>query len=372
MNNTPAPYKLVLVLQDLEFGGTQRYALNLLQHLDRSLFTPELWVLRGGEDMARIAQRTEVRIKWFSKSSWVTPLALLRFFVYLAGHRPVVLYPLTVVPNIWARIFGSLLGVPVIISSYRNLIAHQYERVLWPLSTHIICNAAAIRDKLIQKHHVKVERISVVPNGVDTALFQPDYAKQASQPTLIYAGRLVAQKDPLTLLDCFRIVQQTIPQVKMLIIGNGPLRPHLESYIKQQCLTQQVTITSGTIDIRNHLQQAWVFLLSSLYEGSPNILIEAMACGLPVISTRTKGIPELIEHGVNGFMVPPGDSERMAALTIQLLQDGNARAEMGRRARIKAVSNHNLEKCVRLTETNPVEPARLFPTIEKHYCRNFV
>lgn len=345
-----APYKLVLVLQDLEFGGTQRYALNLLQHIDRTLFEPELWVLRGGEDMSLIAEQTGVKIQWFSKNSWVTPSALYRFFHYLASNKPMFLYSLTVVPNIWARIFGRILSVPIIISSYRNLVAKQYESILWPLSTHIICNAEVIRLKLIKKHRVRENRISVVSNGVDTDYFFPDYTKQSSLPTIMYAGRLVKQKDLLTLLDSFRIIQQKIPDAKLLIIGNGNERRHLEHFVRQHSLEKQVSLIAGTMDIREYMQRAQVFLLSSLYEGSPNILIEAMACGLPVVATRTSGIPELIEHGVNGYLVSPGDFKSMAEVTIRLLQKNNIREEIGKKARNRVMASHELEKCVRMTE----------------------
>ena len=350
MNNKQPPHKIVFVLQDLEFGGTQRYVLNLLQHLDKTIFVSELWVLRGGRDMAKIAEKTGVKIKWFSKGSWVTPSALYRFFFYLAANRPTYLYPLTVVPNVWARIFGSLLRVPIIISSYRNLVAHQYEWLLWPLSTHIICNAEAVRHKLIRKYRVKESKISVIPNGVDTDYFSPNFTKLVSPPIIIYIGRLVDQKDPLTLLESFRNIKQKIPDAQLLVVGNGPLRSLLKSFIKHHQMNQHISLVAGTTDIRKYLHQAQVFLLPSLYEGSPNIVIEAMACGLPVVATNTSGIPELIEHGINGYLVQPRDSKKMAKWTIRLLQNKDIREKMGENARKRVVKNHNIGLRVRQTE----------------------
>ena len=344
------PYKIVLVLQDLEFGGTQRYALNLIRHLDRSLFEPELWVLRGGDDMTEIARKTGVRIRWFSRSTWVTPAALLRLLYRLGKNRPVYLYPLTVVPNIWARLFGSLFRVPFIISSYRNLVARQYESLLWPLSTHIICNAEAIREKLIKTHKTDPKKISVIPNGVDTDHFHPCHEKQSSPPTIVYGGRLVKQKDPLTLLKAFKRIQQVIPETRLQVIGNGPMAPLVEHYTRKNGLEGKVSLIAGTTDIRDYLQQARLFLLPSRYEGSPNILIEAMACGLPAVATKTSGIPELIEHGVNGYMVPIGDFQKMAECVVQLLENDEDRIKMGTEARKRVIKSHSLRACVRKTE----------------------
>lgn len=350
MSNISPPYKLVIVLQDLEFGGTQRYAVNLLQHLDRSLFDPELWVLRGGMDMAPLAEQTGTPVRWFSANSWVTPFALYRFFYALLRNKPTFLYPLTVVPNIWARIFGALLGVPVIISSYRNLYANQYERLLWPLSSHIICNAEAIRAKLVEKHGVQESRISVVPNGVDTDFFTPDSTQVFTSPTILYAGRLVKQKDPLMLLEAFCLIHKVMPDAKLLIVGNGSLRVQLDQFIKHHSLEKHVSLIRGTVDIEKYMQQASIFLLPSLYEGSPNILVEALACGVPVVATRTSGIPELVEHGMNGYLVSPGDAKSMAEFSVRLLCDNSLRNAMAAQARARVIKHHNLEDCVRLTE----------------------
>ncbi len=127
--------KLAVLLQDLEFGGTQRYAVNLLKHLDRGLFEPELWVLRGGDDMLPLARATGSEIVRFSQASWVDAKALAGLFLRLTRSTPDVLYTLTVVPNIWGRLFGCIARVPAIVTSLRNGIARQHERWLWRLSS---------------------------------------------------------------------------------------------------------------------------------------------------------------------------------------------------------------------------------------------
>ena len=351
MSSLSPPYKIVVVLQDLEFGGTQRYALNLLLHMDKKLFDPELWVLRGGDDMLSFAQKTGVPVHRFSASGWVTPLALLRFFRALVKHKPVYLYPLTVVPNIWGRLFGRILKVPVIVSSYRNLYARQYESLLHNFSSHIICNSKAIEQKLLQQHKVDINKISVVVNGVDSNYFLPDPGQRAHPPLLLFAGRLVPQKDPLTLLKAFYTIVQTVPEAKLVLAGNGSLRSQLEQFIEAHSLEKSVSLLPGTAEIRTLMQQASLFLLPSLYEGSPNILIEAMACELPVVATRASGVPELIEHGVNGHLVAIGDHVAMANAVLELLQNQRLRGKMGRAARKKVENEHELAACVRATES---------------------
>lgn len=350
MNDISPPHKLVIVLQDLEFGGTQRYAINLLQYIDRSLFDPELWVLRGGMDMAPLAREAGVQIRWFSKSSWVTPIALYRFLLCLVCNKPTFLYPLTVVPNIWARIFGRLSGISYIISSNRGLHSKQWERILWPLSIHTICNAEAIKEKLIAVHRVPANRISVVANGVDSDLFSPIPEKKTPYPVLLFSGRLETVKDPLTAIKVFQLVHEEIPSATMVLAGNGKLTSELIQFVRQHSLEECITFLPGTIDVKRLLQESWVLLLSSLSEGSPNILIEAMSCGLPVVATKVGGISEIIEHGVNGYVVPPGNLTKFVESAILLLNDERLRIRVGQNARSTILRNHNLQDCVYQTE----------------------
>jgi glycosyltransferase involved in cell wall biosynthesis len=342
--------KLAVLVQDLEFGGTQRYALNLLTHIDRGTFDPELWVLRGGTDMLELAQRGEIPVVHFSHTSWVGPSSLTRLWLRLRRTRPDVLYTLTVVPNTWGRLLGHLSGVPVIVSSFRNRIAPQFETWLSRWSARIVCNASSLKDMIVQEFAVHPQLITVVPNGVDTDYFSPSEGPTSSDPTVLFVGRFVPQKAPLTLLEGFRLVCRTIPEARLVMIGNGPLKAEAEHFIAAQGLTSHVTLLPGTPDVRSHLRQARVFALASLFEGSPNVMIEAMATGLPVVGTRVDGIPELVTHGRSGLLVEPQDPAALAEALVTLLSDETKCRTMGVQARQKVLTDHSLTHMVRATE----------------------
>lgn len=344
------PISLAILLQDLEFGGSQRHALQLLGKMDRGLFSVELWVLRRGDDLLPLADPSVNRIVWLSKSSWVSPKALFRLLLRLYYYRPSVLYTLTVVPNIWGRVFGRIAGVPVILSSYRNAVAKQYERRLWRLSTCVVCNAAALEEILIRQHGVDRRRIAVIPNGVDVDYFQPHPEMRDSQPTIIFVGRLVDQKDPLNLLKGFRMVAEKLPEARLIVLGNGHLRDSMQAFIRSNGLRSRVSLLPGICDIRSHLRRAWVFALSSRYEGSPNAVLEAMAAGLPIVATSVGGVPEILRDGQTGLLVEPGDPVALAHALTDLLQNQPLREAMGEKAREAVVRVHSLDKMVSETE----------------------
>ena len=345
------PHRLVILLQDLEFGGTQRYVTHLLRRLDRRLFSPELWVLRGGIDMLPTIRETGVRTLWLSKSARVFPWALIKLLLWLLRKRPQVLYSLTVVPNIWGRIFGKLVHVPTMVSGYRNLLPKQYEKLLWPLSKRIICNADILKDIMTDRLGVSPERIAVIPNGVDTDIFVPTDGPDKSEPTILFVGRLVKDKDPINLLRGFVRVVQKIPSARLEIVGNGPLRKKLLSAIRKLSLEFRVRISPGTQDIRPHLRKASIFVLPAYTgEGSPNVIIEAMAAGLPVVATRVGGNPELVVDGKTGFIVNPGDPRALSEAMIDILVDDKKRKIMGKKARERVLLKYNVEDMVRKTE----------------------
>ncbi len=339
MMSTLPRIRLVVLLQDLEFGGTQRYSLQLLRYLDRDRFAPELWVLRGGADWSPDG----VKVVRLSGGRRVGPLALARLAWRLLRERPDLLYTLTVVPNIWGRLFAGLLGVPVV-SGYRSLRPRQYERLLHQFSCRIITNAAALKEQMVASFGIVPDRISVVPNAVDPEAFAPGGAKSPT-PLAVCLARRVPEKDLPTLLEAFRL----LPDARLEIYGNGP-----------QLLSPppNVKILPAIPDVRSCLQQAWVFVLSSVSEASPNVILEAMAAGLPVVATRVAGIPELVVEGETGRLVPPRDPAALREQLASLLGDGALRRRMGEAGRQRVCKEFSVSRMVRRTEQVLLEVAQ--------------
>ncbi len=344
------PVDVVLLLQDLEFGGTQRYAIQLLKHLDRVLFSPQLWVLRKGMDMASMAEKAGVKPIWLSSATRVGPHALVHLAWRLLRHRPHILYTLTVVPNIWGRLFGSICKVPVIVSSWRGLFPKQYESLMWPLSKRIICNTKVSKKIMVSRHHVAPQRISFIPNGVDTAFFCPRHGQKATEPTVLSVGRLVREKDPLTLLEAFRLTVRSLPDARLDIVGNGYLKGKLEAFIRRHSLESRVRLLPGQEDVRPFLSRAWVFALASVREASPNAVLEAMASGLPVVASRVGGIPELVRDGDTGIMFESAESVALANALTGLLENRSRQRLMGLSGRALVETHFSMEAMVRETE----------------------
>ncbi len=352
------PIRIAVLLQDLEFGGTQRYAIHLLKHLNRDLFSPELWILRGGSDMVPAAEDAGIKMTHLSHDTWVSPASLAALARKLLSNRPEILYTLTVVPNIWGRVFGRIARVPVVVSGYRNLMPKQHERWLWRLSDRIICNAEILKQTMVSKFFVDPLRIAVVPNAVDADFFRPDQTEPCKPRTVLFVGRLVPEKDPLNLLEGFSLAAQAVPDATFEIIGNGPFKSQLEERIKEYGLESSVKLLPAEADLRPAFRRATVFTLPSANEASPNVVIEAMAMGLPVVGTRVGGIPELIEDGHTGILVEPGNPRSLADALVALLTNEDQGRAMGRAGRERVLACHSLEYMVSRTEEVLLEACR--------------
>lgn len=335
----PTPIRLVLLLEDLDFGGTQRYALNLVRHLDRGVFAPEVWVLRAGGGLTGEVRASGVRVEALSGGRRVGPTAIVRLAARLLRERPPLLYTLTVLPNRWGRLIAGLLGLRVV-TGYRSLAPRQHERLLHRFSARIITNADVLAERIRSGSGVEAGRVTVVPNGVDPDWFTPDDARRSAAPRVVCVARLVPEKDIPTLLEAFRLTLFEVPEACLDIIGEG--RP-------PDAAPPNVRFLPATLDVRRALQEAWVFALASRSEASPNAVLEAMACGIPVVATRVGGVPELVEDQVGGLLVQPGDPVSLSEALVSLLRDGALRRRMGAASRARA-ERLDLQTMARRTE----------------------
>ncbi|MBM4284530.1 MAG: glycosyltransferase family 4 protein [Deltaproteobacteria bacterium] len=347
------PARLVFLLQDLEFGGTQRQALELAARLDRQRFHVELWVLRAGDDLLPAARARGLTVTFLSRDAWVTPRALAHLWRRLQAAPVDLLFLLTVVPNIWGRILGRLAGVPCIVGNCRGGAAprRQHERLLWPLAHHIICNAAALRDHLAQHCGVPRRRLSVIVNGVDTHHFQPPPGRQdGGPPRALALARFVPDKDHDTLIRAFARVSRRQPQAELWLVGDGPRREAAARLAEALLPAGAVRFFPAQPDVRPFLHQAGVIVLSSAAEALPNVVLEAMAAGLPVVATRVGGLAEVVDEGITGYLAPPRDPAALAEALDRVLADPAHRRALGQAGRRRAEQDFSLEAMVRRHE----------------------
>lgn len=347
------PIRIVFLLEDLCYGGTQRQTLQLALRLDRSRYTPILVTLTGETDLDDEARAGGLEVIHMAHGREVEPVFFLRLFHLLHSLDIDVLVPCTALPNIWGRIWGRYLrwrtGRPLgVLGTVRGGGGpkRQYEHWLWRLADHMVCNSEALQG-ILQDLGVAPERLTYIPNGVDTGRFTPgEVPVTARSPRILCVARLCEDKDHMTLIGAFAKVCEQIPDARLRLVGDGPCQPQIEQFIAASPVKEQIELLPGTPDVRPHLAEARVFALSSVREGQPNVLLEAMASGLPVCATAVGGIPRMIQEEENGLLSPAGDCQALAANLVRVLRDDALARKMSGANRERAVTGYSFDAMV--------------------------
>lgn len=237
---------------------------------------------------------------------------------------------------------GFLKGVKLRFAS--RLLNHRYDRILAP--------SPAVLDAVAASEHAPRSRMLCIPNGVDTARFRPDavaYQRLRTQLGLPHDALLIgcvadlfAVKRHVDLIDAFALVREEFPQAHLLLVGEGPLRGAIESRLREHRLDECVHMPGSRKDVDALLPALDVFVLASDTEGLSNAILEAQACGLPVVATHVGGNPDLVNDEC-GTLVPARDPDAMAEAIRALLRDPDLRTRMGAFARAVVVRSRSLD-----------------------------
>lgn len=190
-----------------------------------------------------------------------------------------------------------------------------------------------VRRSVAAVYHLPAERVPVVMNGIDLSRYQPRPREISGGPCrLVHVGRMDTPKNQERLLYAFRQVGDVCPSTRLTLVGDGALRPRLEALTGELGLNETVVFAGMQADVRPFLAEGDIFLLSSDYEGIPMTIIEAMAMGLPIVSTAVGGVPDLVEDQKTGLLTPC-DAQALAAAILRLTEDPSLRHTLGQAAR---------------------------------------
>src|SRR5260221_771654 len=344
--------KLCFLAGTLEHGGAERQLFYILQALCQAGNTPRLLSLDRGEFWEKMIKDLGVSITWVGDQPSRLK-RLLRVVKEVRKDPPDVLQSQHFFANTYAGVAARLFHASGIGAMRNNGLTEVIESGFlggW-LNLHCPGTIAAnsqIAIKYAAARGVPASRLYFLPNVVDTERFQPPSALSQNPFTLIAVGRLVKQKR----LDRFvtilgRLRMDYGLKVRGLIVGPGcqneDLRPELENQARRLGLFPGIVeFRGGVSDTRSLYREAAVCVLTSEYEGSPNVLLEAMASGLPVVATNVGGVPEIVRHGKTGFLVPQDSINELADTTCEMIQNPNLRGQIGTQARAYVEETHSI------------------------------
>jgi len=362
-----AKIKIIYLITGLKTGGTEIILYKLLKRLDKEKFEPLVISITPIGEIGEKIKKEGFKVLSLNSKFKFDPLIIFRLISILKKEKPKILHTFLFHANFLGEIIGKICKVPIIISSIRSekfggKLREKLLKYTKVFSDIIVAVSHKVAEEMIRKKIVSKDKVKVIYNGVDLKEFsfqnkdarkkiREELGINEKQPLLISVGRLVKAKGYPFLIKAMYQLKEKYSDLILIILGEGEDRKKIEDQIKNLKLENNVILLGNKNNVADYLSTADVFVLSSLWEGMPNALLEAMACGLPVVATKVSGIPEIILNEETGLLTEPQNPSDLTKKIDYLLSlPEKKRKEIGEKARNKIKENFSLDKMVRKYE----------------------
>lgn len=353
------PLRVMFINTSLPVGGAETLLLNLVRRMDRERFAPEICCLK---ELGPIGEQLAVDVPAFhSLLRNKYDVGVRERLAQLLAKRQIDAVVTVGAGDkmFWGRLAAAKAGVPVILSALHSTgwpdCIERPNRWLTGITDGFIAVAPTHGRHLIEREGFPAEKVFVVPNGVDVFRFRPDLdcAAQRAELSIANHERVVGivaalrpEKNHALFLEAAAKVRERLPGTRFLVIGDGPERLRLLALAHQLKLHEAVHFLGSRSDVAEWLNVCDVFALSSRMEANPVSILEALACGVPVVAPRVGSIPDSVSDEITGYLVEPHQAEPLATRIEELLLDGPRRRTMGQEGRIFVLANASLSRMV--------------------------
>lgn len=356
------PIRALFVVPSLRVGGAEQHVTTLLSRMDPARFTPSLICVGEQGALFQVLPPAGIDAKALYLGKRQAVRAVRELVAEMRRTRPDVVVVNGYSAETVGRIAARIAGVKHVIMWVHNATNIQprgqvritIDRVLNRWTNRYFGVAEAQRPYLTEDLGYPDNKIRIIHNGVDLTQFGgatdrgvlAEFGFGDDDPVVAIIAAFREEKDHFTFLHAARHVVDEMPNAKFLIVGDGPMRGRLEDLCSELRLTPNVCFAGWRGDVARLLPAIDVFVLCSVTECFPISLLEAMASARPAVCTGVGGIPELIDDGVTGYLVPPKDSRALAAKLLCLLSDPQTADRMGRAARSRVEAEFDLDRSI--------------------------
>jgi len=356
--DTDRPIPIALVITELDIGGAERALFSLATRLDPARWRPSVLCLGPEAALSGPLRERGIETECLDVPRDRPIEAVGRLARALARRRPSLAQSFLFHANVATRLAAVRAGVPWVVGGVRVAEREKrwhlvIERLTMPLSSGVVCVSEGVAQDLRRRTRWPLGRMTVIPNAVELAPI--DRAEPTPRAALdvpesahlaLFVGRITRQKDVASLIEAAEVVARDRPDWYLAIAGEGPSRERLEARTRANpLLGRRVRWLGFRQDVPGLLKAADLLVLPSRWEGMPNVVLEAMAAGRPVVATRVEGCEELIVEGETGWLVPPGQIPPLVRSLVSAASDPEECRRRGARGRAR-VSGHYAPEAV--------------------------
>lgn len=358
----PKNRRIAFGITDLDVGGAERILVELTLRLHQRGWSPQVVCIQPAGPLARVLVDAGIPTQSLEARSLRTiAFAAWRWQRWLRRQKPVLLQTFLFHANLLGRLVGRWAGVPHIVGGIRVAERrfhwpHLLDRCTHWLADGQICVSAGVRDFYAACTGIPRNRLWVIPNGVDrtslstnTPLDLTPWNVLPHHRVLLFLGRLDPQKAPLDLIAALQQLALAVPladRVRVFFVGAGPQREEVERAIREAGLENVTKVIGWHPHPGAWIAAADALILPSHWEGMPNVVLEAMAAGRPVIGTAVEGTSDLVIPGETGWLVPPADPARLAKAILEFLSLPDRGQSLGQAGKTRVANFFTLDAMV--------------------------
>jgi glycosyltransferase involved in cell wall biosynthesis len=348
-------------------GGAERQLARVATGLSRQRWATEVFCLSGfSEPLASVLREGGVPVNVLPSASHADPFRLARLTAALWRGKFDLSHSWLPADNLYHRLAALLARRRPVLTSFRTSVPcftglrDRLERWSYRTSDRVITNSRAGERFLVRDRGVCPSCIRVVPNGMDFSrlddLPRPSEARRSlglppDFPVMLFLGWFRPEKNFSLLLAAAQVLRQRRPELRWLLVGDGPSREQVENEVDGRGLGDRVVLTGALEDVRQVMAAADLFVLTSDFEGLPGALLEALAAGLPAITTDVGDCREVIEDSGGGSVVPVGDADALAQAIERELRQPSEMRKRGLEARARVRERYGVPGMLRAMES---------------------
>ncbi|GHT25635.1 glycosyl transferase [Planctomycetales bacterium] len=357
--------KIALCITELNIGGAEQALSQLAVMLDKNRFAVSVYSLQkrpedSNSSCVPFLETNGISVFFLNMKGAGSFLpALFQLRRMLKKEKPDIFLSFMFHANFLGRLAAAAANVPVILSGirvaekkakYHNTLDYWTQRFV----SRYICVSKSVADFSVQTVKVPPEKMLVIPNGVDTDFFQPsDFQKKKEQ--ILFIGRLEEQKGVDWLFDTIAETQwlAQVPETELIIAGDGSMRRTLEHKLEGKEFSQvkdRIHFLGWQKDLQSLFASAKMLVLPSRWEGMPNVLLQAMASGLPVAVTSAQGVAEVLGTLSENQMTNFGNTQMFSELILNIMTQDDLCRELGNKNRQRVCEFFSLDKTVKQYE----------------------
>ncbi len=342
--NNKRKINVIHLVEELTIGGLEKILTAIVLNLNKEKYNVSVWCLREGGFFADALIKEGIDVKILHISTSRNPLSIYKLYKLLKNRKFDIIHTHAYSAGTIGRISAFLAGIPVIIShnhsvyDYYNWYYHFVERLLSFITDRVICISDMVNRFAKETQRINPNKLVTIHNGIDNIRIvsgkgTSDLRKELGIPInhsiICIIAHMEEHKGLKYLLKSASLLLESKSNISFLLVGDGALTGELKKLCIYLKIEKNVIFAGERSDIPEILSLTDIFVLPSLREGLGLAILEAMACGKPVIATNVGGIPEIVKNGVSGILVSPGDPEALQTAIKELLDDKEMQKKMG-------------------------------------------